>query len=280
MPSLWLLAAILGIVEGLTEFIPVSSSGHLIVVSDFLRFHDHLGSPDKVKVFVVVIQLGAILAVGYYFREKLWRALVSKDVVSSGGRLRTNLAVAFVPAVVFGLLFDDFITEHLFSTTTVAISLILGGIGIIWIERKSDKDKHIVPLEDMSVKEALYVGLAQVASLMPGVSRSGATIMGGLLAGMTRTAATEFSFLLSFPIMIAASGYTMLKHWDLLESSMIGALAVGFVLSFFSALAVVAWLIRFVQKHSFVGFGVYRIVFGAFLLILAAMGILDQVQPH
>jgi undecaprenyl-diphosphatase len=273
MPSLWLLSLILGIVEGLTEFIPVSSSGHLIVVSDFLNFAKHLGSPEKVELFVVVIQLGAILAVGYYFREKLWKTLFSKSLNSSGGRLRTNLLIAFVPAVAFGLMFHSFITKHLFSTFTVAISLIIGGIAIVWIEKKSDKDKHIVPLEDMSVREALYVGLAQVVSLIPGVSRSGATIIGGMLSGMTRPAATEFSFLLSFPIMMAASGYEILKYRELFDSGMIGALAVGFIVAFFSALAVVAWLIRFVQKHTFVGFGIYRIIFGAFLLILSFLGV-------
>jgi undecaprenyl-diphosphatase len=277
MPSLWLLAIILGIVEGLTEFIPVSSSGHLIVVSDFLKFHEHLGSPEKVELFVVVIQLGAILAVGYYFRQKLWNTLTSRDVVSSGGRLRTNLLIAFIPAVIFGYFFHPFITKNLFSTFTVAISLILGGIAIIFIEKKSDKDKHIVPLEDMSVREALYVGLAQVVSLVPGVSRSGATIIGGMLSGMTRPAATEFSFLLSFPIMMAASGYEIVKYYDLLESSMVGALVIGFVVSFFSALVVVAWLIRFVQKHTFVGFGIYRIVFGAFLLTLSLLGVLEAI---
>jgi undecaprenyl-diphosphatase len=277
MPSLWLVAVILGIVEGLTEFIPVSSSGHLIVASDFLNFQQQLGSPDKVELFIVVIQLGAILAVGYYFRQKLWSTLTSRDVVSSGGRLRTNLLIAFIPAVVIGYFFHPFITQHLFSTFTVAISLILGGIAIIFIEKKSDKEKQVVPLEDMTRKEALYVGLAQVASLVPGVSRSGATIMGGMLSGMTRSAATEFSFLLSFPIMIAASGYEILKYWDLFDSSMISSLVIGFVVAFFSALVVVAWLIRFVQKHTFVGFGIYRIVFGAFLLTLSLLGVLEAI---
>lgn len=274
---MWLVAVILGIVEGLTEFIPVSSSGHLIVASDFLKFQQQLGSAEKVELFIVVIQLGAILAVGYYFRQKLWNTLTSRDVVSSGGRLRTNLMIAFIPAVVFGYFFHPFITKHLFSTFTVAISLILGGIAIIFIEKKSDTDKHIVPLEDMSIKEALYVGLAQVVSLIPGVSRSGATIMGGMLSGMTRPAATEFSFLLSFPIMIAASGYEILKYRELFDTSMIGALVVGFIVAFFSALVVVAWLIKFVQKHTFVGFGIYRIVFGAFLLTLSLLGVLEAI---
>jgi undecaprenyl-diphosphatase len=277
MSSLWLLAVILGIVEGLTEFIPVSSSGHLIVVSDFLNFQKHLGSPEKVELFVVVIQLGAILAVGYYFRQKLWNTLTSRDVISTGGRLRTNLLIAFLPAVVFGYLFHPLITKYLFSTFTVAITLILGGIAIIFIEKRSDTDKHIVPIEDMSIREALYVGLAQVVSLIPGVSRSGATIIGGMLSGMTRPAATEFSFLLSFPIMLAASGYEILKYRELFDPGMVGALVVGFVVAFFSALAVVAWLIRFVQKHTFVGFGIYRIVFGAFLLVLSITGVLHAI---
>lgn len=276
-PPLWLLAIILGIVEGLTEFIPVSSSGHLIIVSDFLKFQQRLGSPEKVELFVVVIQLGAILAVGYYFRQKLWRSLTSKDVVSTGGRLRTNLLIAFIPAVIFGYFFHPFIAKHLFTTVTVAISLIIGGIAIILIEKKSNKEKHILPLEEMSVKEAVWVGLAQVVSLIPGVSRAGATIIGGMLSGLTRSASTEFSFLLSFPIMMAASGYEIVKYHDLLEPNMIGALAIGFVVAFFSALVVVAWLIKFVQRHTFVGFGVYRIVFGAFLLLLTFLGVLGPV---
>jgi undecaprenyl-diphosphatase len=274
MPSLWLQAIILGIVEGLTEFIPVSSSGHLIVASDFLKFQDLLGSPEKVELFVVVIQLGAILAVGYYFRHKLWYSLTSRSLGTTSGQLRTNLLIAFLPAAIFGFLFHAFISKYLFSTFTVAISLVLGGIAIILIEKKSDKEKRTIPLDSMSKREALYVGLAQVVSLIPGVSRSGATIIGGMLSGLTRVAATEFSFLLSFPIMMAASGYELLKYRDLLESSMIGALAVGFVVSFFSALAVVAWLIRFVQKHTFVGFGIYRIAFGAFLLLLSFLGVI------
>jgi undecaprenyl-diphosphatase len=277
MPSLWLQSIILGIVEGLTEFIPVSSSGHLIVASDLLRFQDRLGSAEKVELFVVVIQLGAILAVGWYFRQKLWDTLTSRQMESTGGRLRLNLLIAFMPAVILGFLFHSYITKYLFSTFTVAISLILGGIAIILIEKKADREKQNLPLDAMTKREALYVGLAQVASLVPGVSRSGATIIGGMLSGMTRPAATEFSFLLSFPIMMAASGYEILKYHKLLEASMVGALAVGFVVSFFSALAVVAWLIRFVQKHTFVGFGIYRIIFGAFLLTLSFMGILDAI---
>lgn len=277
MPSLWLLAAILGIVEGLTEFIPVSSSGHLIIASDLLKFNELMGSPEKVELFVVVIQLGAILAVGYYFRDKLWRTLSAGDLRSTGGRLRTNLLVAFLPAVIFGLLTHGFISKYLFSTFTVSISLVLGGILIILIEKRSDVEKRTVALDQMSLREALWVGLAQVASLIPGVSRSGATIIGGMLSGMTRSAATEFSFLLSFPIMVAASGYELIKYGELLESSMLGALAVGFVISFFSALAVVVWLIRFVQRHSFVGFGIYRIVFGVFLLALTMLGVIESV---
>lgn len=274
---LWLQSIILGIVEGLTEFIPVSSSGHLIVASDFLRFQERLGSAEKVELFIVVIQLGAILAVGWYFRQKLWETLTSRQTGSTGGRLRTNLLIAFMPAVILGYLFHPFISKYLFSTFTVSISLILGGIAIIIIEKRSDREKQIVPLESMSKREALYVGLAQVTSLVPGVSRSGATIIGGMLAGMTRPAATEFSFLLSFPIMMAASGYEIMKYYELLESSMVGALIVGFVVSFFSALVVVAWLIRFVQKHTFVGFGIYRIIFGVFLLTLSLAGVLEAI---
>lgn len=273
----WLLAAILGIVEGLTEFIPVSSTGHLIVVGDFLNFKQALGSHEKAELFDVVIQLGAILAVGFLFRDRLWQSLTATTNTSTAGKLRLNLFVAFLPAVIFGFLFHDFISEYFFSTVTVAISLIVGGIAIILIEKRSDTTLQTVPLDSMSIREALWVGMAQVVSLIPGVSRSGATIMGGMLSGMTRTAATEFSFLLSFPIMIAASCYTLFKYREFLDPSMGGTLAIGFVLSFASALVVVAWLIRFVQKHSFVGFGIYRIVFGAFLLILTFMNVLGEI---
>jgi len=260
---------ILGIVEGLTEFIPVSSTGHLIVFDHLLGFKQMLTNPDQAELFEVVIQLGAILAVGFIYRERLWKAVVASENTSFSGKLRLNLIAAFLPAAILGFLFHKQVKEYLFSPFTVALSLIIGGIAIITIERMSKGTRKSTDLHSMTMKDALIVGFSQVLSLIPGVSRSGATIMGGYAGGMTREAATEFSFLLSFPVMIAASGYELIKYRHLLTSEMGMTLAVGFMVAFFSALVVVRWLIGFVRNHSFIGFGIYRILAGiAIMLIL------------
>ncbi len=271
---LWLISIILGIVEGLTEFIPVSSTGHLILADHYLKFQEVLGNPDKAELFEVVIQLGAILAIGFLYRARLMNALTAKDNSSAPGRLRLHLLVAFLPAAIIGFLFHKQIKAYLFSPTSVAISLIVGGIIIIIIEIMGKAKKHSTDTNSMTMRDALIVGFSQVLSLIPGVSRSGSTIMGGYAGGMTRESATEFSFLLSFPVMIAASGYELLKYKSLLTSDMLSTLAIGFVAAFFSALIVVRWLIAFVRNHSFVGFGIYRICFGLLVLVLITFGML------
>ena len=263
------IAAILGILEGLTEFIPVSSTGHLIIAGELLHFNQILGD-ERAGLFEVVIQLGAILAVGVYFRERLTTAVFASNLHSGAGRLRTHLFVAFIPAVVVGFLLHDVIKEYLFTPIVVSSALVIGGLFIMYIERWP-KRRGEKPLDEMTTKHAWIVGLSQVLSLIPGVSRSGATIIGGMLGGMTRPAATEFSFLLSFPIMVAASGYDLLKYRKILDSTILIPIAVGFVTAFISAWVVVAWLIRFVQRHSFFGFGIYRVIIG---LLLLAFGLL------
>jgi undecaprenyl-diphosphatase len=260
-----LVAIILGIVEGLTEFLPISSTGHLIVADHILKFQDLLASADKAELFEIVIQLGAILAVGALFRKRLL-STISKS--ATGAKLRINLLLAFLPAAVIGFATHHFIKEHLFAPVPVAITLIIGGIAIILIEKKTADDKRTMTVDTMTTKDAIVVGLWQSLSLIPGTSRAAATIMGGMLHGIKRASATEFSFLLAFPTMIAASAYELIKYRHLLTTDMLGVLGLGFITAFIVALAVVAWLVRFVQRHSFVSFGIYRILFGALILLL------------
>jgi undecaprenyl-diphosphatase len=270
---LWLLSIILGVVEGLTEFIPISSTGHLIIADHFLQFKEALQSADKAELFEIVIQLGAILAVGFLYRRDLFNAFKAKDINSSfSGKLRTHLFVAFLPAAIFGFAFHPMITKYLFSPLTVSISLIIGGIIIVYVESFISVHRQKTEIKTMTMKDALIVGFSQVLSLIPGVSRSGSTIIGGMAGGMTRPAATEFSFLLSFPIMIAATVYDLYKHRDVLNSDMLSILSIGFLVSFITALVVVRWLIRYVRTHSFTGFGIYRIAFGGLVLILWMQG--------
>ncbi len=271
----WLIILILGIVEGLTEFIPVSSTGHLIVVDQFLRFNEWLGAAgeEKRQLFDIFIQLGAILAVGWIYREKLVGA-VTRGLSNREGadrRLLLMLIIAFVPAGVFGLLFNKFIKAHLFSPWTVAWALIVGGVLIMIIERLPLRARAS-STEEMTLSQAFAVGCAQVLSLFPGTSRSAATIMGGLCAGITRPAATEFSFLLSFPTMMAATFYSLWKSRHALDSEFLLALFAGFVVAFVVAFLVVKWLIRFVQTHNFTVFAIYRILFGALILYLVWSG--------
>jgi undecaprenyl-diphosphatase len=270
----WIIILILGIVEGLTEFIPVSSTGHLIVVDQFLRFNEWLGAggEEKRQLFDIVIQLGAILAVGWIYREKLTGA-VTNGLRQEGPdrRLLLMLIVAFLPAGVFGLLFNKFIKAHLFSSWTVALALIVGGFLILVIERLPLRPQTDAT-EKMTLGQAFAVGCAQVLALFPGTSRSAATIMGGLCFGITRPAATEFSCLLSFPTMMAATFYSLWKSRHALDSSFVLALSVGFLIAFIVAFAVVKWLIRYVQSHDFTLFAIYRILFGAFILYLVYTG--------
>jgi undecaprenyl-diphosphatase len=275
--SISVIAILLGIVEGLTEFLPVSSTGHLIVFDRILGFQSMLQNPDKAELFEVVIQLGAILAIGAIYRKKLIacfpplsRARFGPFLKTNPGQLFVNLIVAFLPAAIIGFLTHGFITKYLFGPLTIGLTLLIGGIAIIIIEKTTKEASRKITVETLTRKDALIIGCAQVLSLIPGTSRSAATIMGGMLHGVKRASATEFSFLLAFPTMLAASAYELVKYHKLLTSDMWGMIMIGFITSFVVALAVVAWFIRYVQSHQFTGFGFYRIFFGALVLALWA----------
>ncbi len=260
-------ALILGIVEGLTEFLPVSSTGHLILVGDLLDFNS-----DREKVFMIAIQLGAILAVCWEYRQKITDVVVGIGSEKSAQRFVLNLLVAFMPAAILGLLFIDVIKQYLFNPLSVATALVIGGIVILWAERRDHKIE-VEQVDDMDWKHALKVGCAQCLALIPGTSRSGATIIGGLLFGLSRKAAAEFSFFLAIPIMFAATFYDVYKNRAILEFNDIGMFAVGFVAAFFSALVAVRGLIRFISNHDFTVFAWYRIVFGCVILLTAYTGV-------
>jgi len=261
--DLWMLlkAAILGLLEGATEFLPISSTGHLIIAQDLLAYNDEAG-----KVFTIAIQLGAILAVCWHYREKIFTVVKGLPSESAAQRFAVNLIIAFIPAMVFGLLFHKLIKEHLFSPLTVAGALIVGGFVILLIERFKPAPR-IHSVVDMRWSDALKVGLAQSVALFPGTSRSGATIMGGLVFGLSRTAATEFSFFLAIPTMFAAVTYDLYKNAANLNGEDMGMIAVGFTMAFIAGLAAVRFLLRYVSSHSFVGFAWYRIIFGTLVLL-------------
>jgi undecaprenyl-diphosphatase len=257
-------AFVLGIVEGLTEFLPVSSTGHLILVSSLLGAND-----EKGKVFDIVIQLGAILAVCWEYRARFAQAFsgLARDRVQQ--RFALNLAVAFIPAAVVGLLFQNQIKAYLFNPRSVALALMVGAFAIFAIEHwyaRHGRKPRVTSVDEMTWRDALKVGLAQCLSLVPGTSRAGATIMGGMVFGLSRQAATEFSFFLAVPIMFAASGYQMVKYRALFTMADLAPFAVGFVVSFVAALAAVRALIRYVARHDFRAFAWYRIALGLAVL--------------
>lgn len=260
-------ALILGVVEGLTEFLPISSTGHLILVGDLLDFND-----DKGKLFEIVIQSGAILAVCWEYRVRLWGVVQGLgNSEPAARRFIANLLVAFMPAAVLGLLFAKAIKAHLFHPVPVALAFIVGGVLILWAERRQHTIR-IQEVDEMSWRDALKIGLAQSLALIPGTSRSGATIIGGLFFGLSRRAATEFSFFLAIPTLIAATLYDLYKHRDLLQADDLGMFVVGFVASFISAFLAVKGLLRFISKHDFSAFAWYRIVFGVVVLVTAYTG--------
>jgi len=273
-PTILLHALILGIVEGLTEFLPVSSTGHLILVGQLLNFND-----EKGKVFEIAIQFAAILAVVWEYRARLGHALVSVTTEPASQRLATNLIVAFLPAAVLGFLFIKQIKYYLFNPVVVASALIIGGVLILWAERR----KHVIRAEsvdDMTWRDALKVGFAQALAMIPGTSRSGATIIGGLFFGLSRKTATEFSFFLAIPTMFAATFYDVFKNWQLFSADDIGMFAVGSAASFISSLLAVRGLIRFISRHDFTVFAWYRIVFGLLVLLSAYAGWVDWGVGH
>ena len=257
-------ALILGVVEGLTEFLPVSSTGHLIIVSDLLGVND-----EKGKVFEIVIQLGAILAVCWEYRARFARAFSGLAADSVQQRFAMNLFVAFLPAAIVGLALQSKIKEYLFNPVSVAVALVVGALAIFAIEHWYERHgaPRVNAVDDMDWKDALKVGLAQCLALIPGTSRSGATIMGGMLFGLSRQAATEFSFFLAVPIMFAASGYQMVKYRELLSIGDLAPFAVGFVVSFIAAFVAVRALIRYVARHDFRAFAWYRIALGVAVLL-------------
>lgn len=260
----WLLlakAVLMGIVEGLTEFLPVSSTGHLIVAGDLINFNPRIGD-----VFEIVIQLGAILAVCWEYRERLLGVVRDLPGSRTAQRFVLNLFIAFLPAALVGITFIKAIKAHLFNPVAVACALVVGGLIILWAERRQ-RPVRIHSIDDMTPLDAFKVGVAQVASLIPGTSRSGSTIIGGMLFGLDRKVATEFSFFLAIPVMFAATFYDVWKHRELFTSGDIPVFSVGFVFAFLSAFVAVRGLIRFVAHHTFTVFAWYRIVFG--LIIIA-----------
>jgi undecaprenyl-diphosphatase len=266
-------ALVLGIAEGLTEFLPVSSTGHLILAGDLLGFNDERG-----KLFEIVIQTGAILAVCWEYRAKI--GAVARGLGSDRGARRfvLNLAIAFMPLAVLGLLFHKAIKAHLFQPVPVALAFILGGIVILWAERR----RHVIRIEsvdDLTWRDALKLGLAQAFALIPGTSRSGATIIGGLFFGLSRKAATEFSFFLAIPTLFAATAYQLWKERALLNADDIGMWAVGFISAFVSAFLCVRWLLRYISTHDFSFFAWYRIVFGLVVIATAYTGVVDWTNP-
>lgn len=254
-------ALILGVVEGLTEFLPISSTGHLILAGDLLNFND-----DKGKLFEIVIQSGAILAVCWEYRTRIAHVFSTLGHSVESQRLVMNIAVAFIPLAVLGLLFGKLIKATLFNPVAVATAFILGAFVILWAEKR----QHVVRVErveDLSLTDAVKLGLAQACALIPGTSRSGATIIGGLLFGLSRKAATEFSFFLAIPTLLAATAYQLYKERHLLSMDDLGMWAVGFVSAFISAFICVRWLLRYISSHDFTIFAWYRIAFG--LIVLA-----------
>ncbi|MGE5387154.1 MAG: undecaprenyl-diphosphate phosphatase [Betaproteobacteria bacterium] len=262
-------ALILGIVEGLTEFLPISSTGHLILAGDLLDFND-----DRGKLFEIVIQSGAILAVVWEYRARILSTFRGLGRDRLANRLTLNLAIAFMPLAVLGLLFKKAIEAHLFQPVPVALAFIIGAFVILWAERR----KHVIRVEtvdDMTPLDALKLGLAQACALIPGTSRSGATIIGGLLFGLSRKAATEFSFFLAIPTLIAATIYQLYKERALLNADDIGMWSVGFIASFVSAFLCVRWLLRYISSHDFTIFAWYRIAFGVIVLVTAYTGVVQ-----
>lgn len=258
--ALLLTALILGAVEGLTEFLPVSSTGHLIIVGDFLHFND-----AHAKTFEIFIQLGAIMAVVWHYRQRLGNFItgLNQDVAQ---RFWLNMGIAFVPAALVGFALHTQIKAYLFNPIAVAGALIVGGVIILLIER-APRRVRVRDLESLRPSDALKIGIAQTASLFPGISRAGATIMGGLLTGLSRTTATEFSFFLAIPTMLAATSYELFTSRHLLSPESTGVFVVGFITAFVSALMVIKAFLAYVARHNFAAFAYYRIVFGLLVLI-------------
>lgn len=260
---------ILGMVEGLTEFLPISSTGHQIIVADLLGF-----GGERAMAFNIIIQLGAILAVVWEFRRKILEIVTGLPTQRNAQRFTLNLLIGFLPAVVLGVLFADKIHEYLFNPITVAVALVVGGIIMLWAEQR----EHVVSVDhvdDMRWTDALKVGFVQCLAMIPGTSRSGSTIIGGLLFGLSRKAATEFSFFLAMPTMVGAAVYSGYKYRDLFLASDLPVFALGFVTAFFFAMIAVRGLLKFIAAHSYAVFAWYRIGFGLLILATWVFGWVD-----
>lgn len=265
-------AALMGIVEGLTEFLPISSTGHLILAGALLGFDD-----EKAKVFDIAIQTGAILAVILVYWQKIRSTIVALPTERAARRFALNVLVAFIPAVVLGLAFGKAIQQNLFTPAVVATTFILGGFVILWAEGRHHPQVRIQEVEDMRWPDALKLGLVQCLALVPGTSRSGATIIGGMLLGLSRKAATDFSFYLAIPTLIGAGAYSLYKERGQLGPDDLPMFAVGLFFSFVSAWLCVRWLLRYISTHSFTPFAWYRIAFGIIVLVTSWTG---WVQWH
>ena len=265
-----LVALILGIVEGLTEFLPISSTGHLIVAGSLLGY-----TGERAKMFEIVIQAGAILAVCWEYRTRLFRVVAGLPNSPDARRFAVNLVLAFLPAAVLGLLFSKIIKRYLFAPIPVALAFIVGAFIILWVERRQRIAPSTVRIDSVDAlcwSDALKIGFAQALALVPGTSRSGATIIGGMLFGLSRPAATEFSFFLAIPTLLAACAYELMRNRALLSLQDAQGLAIGFVAAFVAAFLCVRWLIRYVSRHDFVPFAWYRIAFGLLIVLTAWSG--------
>lgn len=272
---LLLKAAILGVVEGLTEFLPISSTGHLILAGSLLGF-----SGEKEKLFDVAIQTGAMCSVIWYYRVRIAAVVAGLGTDPAARRFATAVVVAFMPAAVLGVLFGSRIKAHLFKPVPVALAFIVGGLVILWVERahgRARRAPRVDSVDALTIADALKLGIAQACALVPGTSRSGATIIGGMIFGLSRRAATEFSFFLAIPTLIGAGVYDSWKYRHLLSADDLPLFGVGLVTAFFSALVCVHWLLRYIASHDFVAFAWYRIAFGAIVLVTAFTGMVDWV---
>ena len=270
--ALLMKAAVMGIVEGLTEFLPISSTGHLILAGALLGFDD-----DKAKVFDIAIQTGAIFAVILVYWQKIRSTLIALPNEKQAQQFTLNVLVAFFPAVILGLLFGKAIKEHLFTPVVVASAFIVGGFIILWAENRQKRNTAVVRIHEvelMSTMDALKVGLVQCLAMIPGTSRSGATIIGGMLLGLSRKAATDFSFYLAIPTLIGAGAYSLFKDRALLSMADAPMFGVGLLFSFLSAWLCIRWLLRYIASHDFVPFAWYRIAFGIVVLATAWSGLI------
>ncbi|WP_020654013.1 undecaprenyl-diphosphate phosphatase [Massilia niastensis] len=269
-------AIIMGLVEGFTEFLPISSTGHLILAGSLLNF-----TGEKVKVFEIAIQAGAMLSVIWEYRERIARVVQGLGSDPKQQRFATNVLIAFLPAATLGFLFNGAITARLFAPVPVATAFIVGGLVILWVERRNNgrtQAARIESVDDMSLLDALKVGLAQSFALIPGTSRSGATIIGGMLFGLSRKAATEFSFFLAIPTLLGATAYSVIKQRELLSMADLPMFGLGGLAAFVSAFLCVRWLLRYISTHDFTIFAWYRIVFGILVLVTAHFDLVSWAE--